>query len=77
MMSWILGAIGFIAVLVLTVVLTIYFSLQKNTVNSESSKYIINKFEPDNTAPKITELIEYHKSHETIHYKIEDGNGGQ
>lgn len=31
-----------------------------------SSKYILNKFEPDNTAPKLTEMIEFHKNNKNL-----------
>ncbi len=70
-MSWILCAVAFFIILILFTVLTVYFILTKSSCTSNSSKYILNKFEPDNTAPKITELIEFHKNNETIKYNID------
>ena len=70
-MSWILCAVAFFIILILFTVFTVYFILLNISCSSISSKYILNKFEPDNTAPKITELIEFHKNNETIKYNID------
>ena len=43
-------------------VVFIYVLLRKPGTNNEISKYVLNHFEPDNTAPKLTDLIEYHKT---------------
>lgn len=70
-MIGIFGAIGFIVVLFIAMVVIIYVLLRKPGENNELSKYVVNHFEPDNTAPKLTELIEYHKtSSRKIKYNI-------
>ena len=70
-MTGILQAIGFIVVLFITMVVAMYAFLRKPGAKNEISKYVVNHFEPDNTAPKLTELIEYHKaSDRKIKYKI-------
>jgi hypothetical protein len=61
-MIGVLGAIGFVVVLFITMVVVMYALLRKPGANNELSKYVLNHFEPDNTAPKLTELIEYHKT---------------
>lgn len=70
-MVWFLYAIGAIAVFVVVVILTMYFVLRKSNQINYSSEYILNKFEPDNTAPKITELIEFHRENDTVKYIID------
>lgn len=73
-MSWILGAIVFLVLLSSVVALGMRIAL-KNTGNKyETSRYIVNKFEPDNTAPMMTELINYHKNNEETKYKVEGDN---
>lgn len=70
-MIGVLGAIGFIVVLFIAMVVAMYVLLRKPGADNELSKYIVNHFEPDNTAPKLTELIEYHKaSDRKIKYNI-------
>ncbi len=61
-MIGVLGAIGFVVVLFVVMVVFIYVLLRKPGTNNEISKYVLNHFEPDNTAPKLTDLIEYHKT---------------
>lgn len=70
-MGWILSVIIIIALAVVLIALTMYFVVGKSSQIRASSIYIINAFEPDNTAPKITELIEFHKSHKSIKYIID------
>ena len=70
-MIWIFCAIGFLVLLVLFTVLTIYLVLKKSSCTNNSSEHILNKFEPDNSAPKITEMIEFHMVNEDIKYKID------
>lgn len=70
-MNGVLEAIGFIVVLFISMVVAMYVLLRKTGANNELSKYVVNHFEPDNTAPKLTELIEYHRgSDRNIKYKI-------
>lgn len=70
-MIGVFGAIGFIVVLFIAMVVVMYVLLRKPGANNELSKYVLNHFEPDNTAPKLTELIEYHKtSGRKIKYNI-------
>lgn len=77
-MAGVLEAIGFIVVLFVMMVVAIYALLKKPGANSEVSKYVVNYFEPDNTAPKLTKLIEYHKaSNRKIKYKIQRDNDGK
>lgn len=71
-MYGILGAICFLSVLIIFTALVIYFTLRKSSSAVRSSRYILNKFEPDNTAPKITEMIEFHKNNDGLSkYNIE------
>ena len=57
-----LSVAGFLIVLIITTVITLRANLKKCSEKVYSSKYILNKFEPDNTAPK----IEFHKSNESL-----------
>lgn len=71
-MNGILEAIVFLSVLVIFMIMVIYFTLRKNSRAVNASKYILNKFEPDNTAPKLTEMIEFHKNNDKLNkYKID------
>jgi len=65
-MNWIICALVFIAMLVIFTSTTIYFALKKTSTSTYSSRYILNKFEPDNTAPKLTEMIEFHKANKDL-----------
>lgn len=70
-MKWILLAVLAIAIFAIATAVTTYFALRKCSEISRLSKYILNNFEPDNTAPKITELIEFHKENEKVKYIID------
>lgn len=70
-MEWVLGVIVIVTLAVAIMVFTMYFVVGKSSRIRASSIYIINAFEPDNTAPKITELIDFHKSHEPIKYIVD------
>ncbi len=70
-MGWILGVIVIITLAVAVMVFTMYFVVGKSSRIKASSIYIINAFEPDNTAPKMTELIDFHKSNEMIKYIVD------
>ena len=71
-MNGILGAIIFLAILIVLMVAVILFVLKGSSCAVSSSKYILNKFEPDNTAPKLTEMIDFHKNNENLSkYNIE------
>ncbi len=77
-MIGVFGAIGFIVILFIAIVVIIYTLLRKSGENNELSKYVVNHFEPDNTAPKLTELIEHHKtSNRKIKYNIKKSNYGK
>lgn len=65
-------AVLFLTVLTAATAITIYFALKKESNKNRYSKYVLNKFEPDNTAPKITELIEFHKRNKTSNYKMNE-----
>lgn len=45
------------------------FKRQNGAGNSQSKK-LINKFNPDNLAPELSKMIEYHKENGAIHYEI-------
>lgn len=64
-------AVLVIAVFVIVTAVTMYFALRKCSEISRLSNSILNKFEPDNTAPKITELIEFHKANEKVKYIVD------
>lgn len=71
-MDGILEAIVFLSILVIFMIIVIYFTLRKNSRAVNASKYILNKFEPDNTAPKLTEMIEFHKNNNKLNkYKVD------
>ena len=53
-MNGILAAICFLSVLVIFVIVIMYFTLKRSSSTAHTSKYILNKFESDNTAPKLT-----------------------
>lgn len=65
-MNWILGAICFLAILAIFMVIVIYFVLKIGSCSGDEGKYILNKFEQDNTAPKLTEMIEFHKNNKNL-----------
>lgn len=62
-----------ISILVVTLVISLMFlwsvSLSKNQNQSEGNM-IIGKFEPDNIAPTLTEMIDFHKKNGIIDYEI-------
>lgn len=70
-MEWILLAVLSIVIFVIVTVVTMYYALRKCSEISRLSGSILNKFEPDNTAPKITELVEFHKANEKVKYIID------
>jgi len=54
-----------VGIIIVTAVILIAFLLNHTLKNKDniwqSSMCIINQFEPDNTAPKLTELVDFHK----------------
>lgn len=70
-MSEILGAVLSIAFLAIVVVLSMRV-LSKDTTVSKGSKYIIGRFVPDNSAPKLTDMIDYHKNNPKVHYTVSE-----
>lgn len=53
-------------------VILIFTLLREKGSTFNPGLYIINKFEPDNTAPKLTDMIEFHQQKENkIKYKID------
>ena len=67
-MNGILEAIVFLVVLIVVVIAVMCFALKKNDKATQSSRYILNKFESDNTitAPKLTEMIEFHRNNDKL-----------
>ena len=65
-MENILITILFLIILTVFMIIAVYYILRKDSDTVALSKYILNKFEPDNTAPKITELIEFHKENKEL-----------
>lgn len=70
-MNGVFCIISFIFVLIIFVALTMYLVLKKISHIRSSSEYIVNRFEPDNTASKLTELIEFHKLNQNTKYYID------
>lgn len=70
-MEWIICAIVAIVLTVIVIAITMHFVLGKNSQISQVSGYILNKFEPDNTSPNVTELVEFHKSNEKVKYIVD------
>lgn len=62
-----------ISFLIITLVIYLMFrwscSLSKNTDQGEGNR-IIGRFEPDNIAPTLTEMIDYHKENGVVDYEI-------
>ncbi len=67
----IIGAIFFIILLAFTVVVSMKL-LVKDTTISKGSKKIVGKFVPDNSAPELTDMIDYHRNNETSKYRISE-----
>lgn len=65
-MNEIFVAICFLIVLIITVIIALRINLNKYNSNVHASRYVLNKFEPDNTAPKLTKMIEFHKNNEFL-----------
>lgn len=65
-MNEIFVAICFLIVLIITVIIALRTNLNKCNSNVHASRYVLNKFEPDNTAPKLTKMIEFHKNNEFL-----------
>lgn len=61
------------SILVVTLIISLMFlwsfSLSTNKNQSEGNM-IIGKFEPDNIAPTLTEMIDFHKKNGIIDYDI-------
>lgn len=57
-------AICFLLVIVTIVATSLQMNLRKSSEQIHSSKYILNKFEPDNTAPKLTQMIDFHENND-------------
>ena len=69
-MYGILTGMLFLLILVIVVIMTLYFSLKEYNHNVNASKYILNKIKPDNSAPKLTDVIEFYKDHEELNKYI-------
>lgn len=63
-MNGILEAIVFLVVLIIVVIAVMYFALKKNDNATQSSRYILNKFKPDNAVSELTEMIEFHRDND-------------
>lgn len=63
-------SIIFFVLLIAVISLTMYWILKKPSDVGSFSKGIITKFEPDNTAPKLTDMIDFHKVNKTSHYNV-------
>lgn len=61
-MNEILMAILFLTVLAAVVTVVVGLALKRSSKEVCSSRHILNNFQPDNTAPKLTEMIEFHKN---------------
>lgn len=72
-MSLVLGIAGFTVLMMVAIVVIIVNAMKDVDDNHAASAEILNIFEPDNTAPKITELIDYHKENDKAKYNIESG----
>lgn len=52
--------------------LVMYRVLVRQDIMRKDSVFILNAFEPDNTAPMITEMINFHREEGNIKYIIGD-----
>lgn len=60
--------IAIIFAIILSMFLWTLFFMKKN--GQTESNCVINKFEPDNDAPTLTEMIKFHKDNGIIEYEI-------
>ena len=60
-----IGVICFLA-LICFMIAVLYFTLKRNSIAIRSSKYILNRFELDNSVPTLTEMIEFHKNNDEL-----------
>ena len=62
-----------ISIIVISLIVFLMFlwsvSLSKNK-NQNEGNIIIGKFEPDNIAPTLTEMIDFHKKNGIVDYEI-------
>lgn len=65
-MNGIIEAMLFIGILTIFTIIEIRKNLKRNSNEVCSSKYILNKFEPDNSSPMITEMINFHKENKDL-----------
>lgn len=63
-----------ISIIIISVILFLMFlwtvSLSKNE-NKKNGNDIISKFEPDNIAPTLTEMIDFHKKNGVVDYDLQ------
>lgn len=70
-MNGILATICLLSALVIFVIVIMYFTLKRSSSIVHTSKCILNKFETNNTAPKLTEMIDFYKSnHKLSKYNV-------
>ncbi len=65
----------FLAIATLLIIISsMYFlaSRLNRTQKSSKSNFIIKDFEPDNIAPSLQEMLEFHKKNGVVKYKIQD-----
>lgn len=71
-MIWILVAACFVIILAVFTVVVMYFALKRRSDSVLASRYIVSRFEPDNTATKLSDMIDFHKRHKGLSkYNIE------
>lgn len=71
-MNWMLCMVGLVILGIAGILAFImYCTLGKSSELKHASEYILYRFEPDNTAPKVTDLIEFHKEHDDVKYIID------
>lgn len=65
-MPWILIAIGFLAILVLEVIITLHYALKEPTKSHDIAKKIVYDFTKEDTTDTLTSMVEFHKKHEDL-----------
>ena len=65
-MSWILWSIGFLAILVLEVIITLHYALKEPTKSNDIAKKMVYDFTKEDTSDTLTSMVEFHKKHENL-----------
>ena len=69
-MGLIIGSVVFMVVVILFIVVLMPKAMDKGIGTNKKSDRIIRSFEPDNAAPELSEMIQYHKKNGIVEYEV-------